>query len=306
MVNAMRVTTLLVTFNRLELLKKSLENIMRQSEKTDNLIIVNNNSSDGTLDYLCDKYNLSEVKSSLSLDVCDYKLYHGVSNEINFHLISLSENTGGSGGFYSGVKYFNESLNDDYVWGMDDDAFPDKYALENLKNTIDNTQNEVCAYWSNCDLDENGFIDGIKYVSSWMFVGFAISRSLIEKIGYPKMDYFIYHDDSEYATRIIRNGYKIIKIKNSVISHRTTAVLNYWTSTLSNSIRFPEMSDMKLYYFFRNQLLKSNYSLLIFLTEFISVLKSFIQLSLTNPSKLYIAARAIFHGVKGVHGRKHV
>ena len=46
------ITTLIVTYNRLEFLKQSIYSVLNQTVIPDKLLIYNNNSSDGTKEYL--------------------------------------------------------------------------------------------------------------------------------------------------------------------------------------------------------------------------------------------------------------
>ena len=48
----MKYTVVIVTYNRLELLKECIEAINNQKRQFDNVVIVDNASTDGTKDYL--------------------------------------------------------------------------------------------------------------------------------------------------------------------------------------------------------------------------------------------------------------
>ena len=51
------------------------------------------------------------------------------------------------------------------------------------------------------------------------FCGLLFHKSLIEKIGYPKAEYFIWYDDSEYSLRI-RKESTIINVNSTFINHK--------------------------------------------------------------------------------------
>lgn len=78
------IACVVVTFNRLELLKRALSCYEQQSKAPDYLIIVDNNSTDGTFDYL-DEWKKQEHPFQCSI-------------------IHLPQNIGGSGGFYTGCQ----------------------------------------------------------------------------------------------------------------------------------------------------------------------------------------------------------
>lgn len=302
----MNTAVLLVTYNRVELLKRSISCILNQTEPFEHLVIVDNFSTDSTFEYLKSFFNLSKVSSLFNADICDSNIFEGVHNNIRVTIIRLLMNTGGSGGFYSGIKYIVENKDVDWIWGMDDDAFCFPDALEKL-NIATNEHHNVKAFWSNCNADDDFHLDNkYKEMDTWMFVGFLISKQLIKSIGLPVSDYFIYHDDSEYSERIIRNGYKIIKVRDSIIEHGDISQRSSWSRViLGKKIDFPEMPDWKLYYFIRNYLLKNRYSWRSFSIASLNGIKLIIKLLLVKPSKLYIAVIAFIHGLINKKGRQH-
>ena len=75
-----KLGVVIVTYNRLELLKECIYNCINQSYKFNKIIIVNNASSDGTEEYL----------RHLTYD--------------NVVIVTSKENFGGAGGYYLGVK----------------------------------------------------------------------------------------------------------------------------------------------------------------------------------------------------------
>lgn len=56
------------------------------------------------------------------------------------------------------------------------------------------------------------------------FCGLLFHKSLIEKIGYPKAEYFIWYDDSEYSLRI-RKESTIINVNSTFINHKTKKII---------------------------------------------------------------------------------
>ena len=299
----MNTALLLVTFNRVEMLKHAINNIEENALGIKELIIVDNNSTDETFPFLQEKFFLTELDRSFNADVSSSRLYLGSeNNELKVTVISLSDNTGGSGGFYAGLKYFRDFSQSDWVWGMDDDAFIQPKAFDELL-LARKAYPTVNAFWSNCDLDTH-FSEKYKYVSSWMFVGFCLNKKLINKVGLPMSDYFIYHDDSEYAERILRNNFDIIKIKDSIIDHGDLSSRKFWTrKILFKELEFPEMSDWKLYYFFRNRIHKRSFSFYAKLKSSVYCLIQLIKLGIINPKKIKIVSLAIYHGIINKKGK---
>src|SRR6056297_937190 len=98
------IAAVVVTFNRLKLLKKVINNIKNQTHKPDSIIIVNNSSTDGTTEWL---------EKQQGLDVIH------------------QDNLGSSGGQYTGFKAaYDKGF--EFLWIMDDDVVPEKDCLENL------------------------------------------------------------------------------------------------------------------------------------------------------------------------------
>jgi GT2 family glycosyltransferase len=102
-----KVNCVIVTYNRIALLKECITAALSQTFSIYKIIIVNNASTDGTADYL------------KSLD------------KQRFEVITCNKNTGGAGGFNIGIKKSLE-IGADWTWVMDDDTIPFQDALELL------------------------------------------------------------------------------------------------------------------------------------------------------------------------------
>ena len=103
------VATIVVTYNRKEMLKECIEALLKQTYKKQQIYIIDNASTDGTKDYI--------------------KKY--IDNKKVFYY-NTGKNSGGAGGFNYGVR---EALKNkvDYAWLMDDDSIAeDKNALKSL------------------------------------------------------------------------------------------------------------------------------------------------------------------------------
>ena len=199
-----KVEAVVVTYNRKEMLLQCLDAILKQTVIIDKIILIDNNSTDGTPEYLKEKGYLNNEK-------------------ILFQ--RMDKNLGGAGGFYEGMKSARD-MKPDWVWIMDDDVIPEPNCLEELLKAEEITKEEVSFYASairNMDgeamnvpkLDRKQFTkytDWYQYLDYGMvkivkatFVSLLINGKAIEKCGLPWAPFFIWGDDSEYTQRIIRD-----------------------------------------------------------------------------------------------------
>lgn len=246
--NDLIIDAVIVTYNRLNKLKIALQSLKEQTMSFRNIIIVNNNSDDGTKEYL----------ESLKEDWEDPKII----------IIHTSENLGGSGGFYLGQKKALE-LKPDWIYIQDDDAYPENDMNEKLKNFLDHNGSKniaaVCCsvYDSNekIDLEHRRFFK-YKYgfkpqninskfsdyelesfkIDVFSYVGTYIRYPYLEDVGLVNRDFFIYWDDTEHSLRLRRKG-DIICVPDIKVYHDSGA-----RSTDSNYITW------RSYYIIRNQL----------------------------------------------------
>ena len=120
----MKITAVVVTYNRLELLKHGIECLRKQRQLSE-IIIVNNGSTAGTTEWL---KGIGGMASQVST----------ASKEPNIDVIN-QENVGGSGGFYTGIKAaFDDGA--DWIWCMDDDVFPREDCLDNLPENLQDSE----------------------------------------------------------------------------------------------------------------------------------------------------------------------
>ena len=225
--NSKKVCCVLVTYNRIQLLKKSIDSITNQTYKIEKLIVVDNASTDGTHEYL------TELEKK---GVIEY--------------VRLEKNIGGSGGFYTGIQKAMLE-NTDWIWIMDDDTICMENSLELLIKNIKNTNDVgfICSrvLWKDGNvhymnipsikpiIDDKPFNKymGKLLVESCSFVSVMINKEAIMKVGLPYKEFFIWGDDSEYTKRITNQGYLGIYCEDSVVEHHTG--MNYNTNIMKDN-----------------------------------------------------------------------
>lgn len=221
-----KISAIIVTYNRKKLLLECINSVLKQTILPDAILVVDNFSNDGTEEEL---YINGYIKELPPKDIS--KIFETVSYlsnyNITFNYIRMNENTGGAGGFYEGIKRAYEK-GYDWLWLMDDDveALP-----EALKIQLSYSKYGLCIHPSKVYLDGTSFIwDCIideasgywfsRYdylgnkewicVNSGCFEGMLIHRSIVERIGYPKKEFFTIGDDTYYgylSSRFTNNIY---------------------------------------------------------------------------------------------------
>ena len=98
-----KILVSILTHNRLKLLKRCVSMVKSQTYKNFDLLIIDNESTDGTNKYL------STLEGN------------------NIKIIN-QPNTGSAKGWYTAINYAKQN-NYEFIWLMDDDGFPDRNAL---------------------------------------------------------------------------------------------------------------------------------------------------------------------------------
>lgn len=234
-----------VTCNRLNLLKECVEAIEGQTVKITKKVFVNNKSSDGTKEYL-----------------------DGLKEELGLTVIHSTENLGGAGGYYTALKQM-EKENVDWILIIDDDAIIRKDFIESIAKAIENNEDKYLAYSGvviedgepsifhrkiilpgniigkaipNESYEKDSFVCDVA-----SFCGLVIHKSILDRCGLPKKEFFIWHDDTEYCLRIHQES-QILNINSAKLDHKRKPGAS-------------DIHDWKNYYGLRNALyIYKNYS----------------------------------------------
>ncbi|MGL6315421.1 glycosyltransferase [Vibrio sp. WXL103] len=226
----MKITVVIVTHNKKDDLIKSIDALRNQSKAFDELIIIDNCSTDGTRELLLENGLVSE---DLSL-----------SKNVNANHFTLSVfyknsggNIGGAGGFNLGQTLAIDR-GADYIWFMDDDAISEPNALELLFDAvecegydivnplvIDIKDNSKLSFGLSSKImtvneaneykDDRGIIDG--YINP--FNGTFYSSNVISLIGKVKAEMFIWGDETEYILRAKDAGLNVATVVDAVVYH---------------------------------------------------------------------------------------
>ena len=209
------VTAVVVTFNRKDLLAECLGALRAQTVPPQRVIVVDNASTDGTGELLAG-----------ALDV---------------EAVTLRHNTGGAGGFAAGIATALTGPAD-AIWLLDDDTIPEPTALAELVAARDRYPGSRPAVMASRVVWTDGRdhpmntprtragVDGIaldaaasvgcRPIRSASFVSILVGREAVERYGLPEAAYFLWNDDFEYTTRLLRDAVGLY-CPASVVVHKT-------------------------------------------------------------------------------------
>ncbi|MCJ7651287.1 MAG: glycosyltransferase family 2 protein [Candidatus Lokiarchaeota archaeon] len=236
-----KIAAVVVTYNRLELLKKCVDSLRNQTHKLNEIIVINNSSSDGTLEWLQEQKDLTVI---------------------------TQENSGSAGGQYTGIKTAYEKEYD-WIWCFDDDCFVEKDALFKLielnpdEKTVLNctvlSLDQALAgrlAFALYDKKKNVLyrnIDDFKsdiIPSANFFNGTLLNRNVIEKVGLPLKVLFIRGEEYEYLLRIQFAGFRVLTIKASRVFHPSAEKIIF--DNIFFRYEYLVLSPIKRYYTIRN------------------------------------------------------
>jgi rhamnopyranosyl-N-acetylglucosaminyl-diphospho-decaprenol beta-1,3/1,4-galactofuranosyltransferase len=217
-----RVVAVVVAYNRRDLLLECLDALAAQTRPVDAVVVVDNASDDGTPELLAQRVA-------------------GVDPRLD--VLTLTANTGGAGGFAAGLRRALETHDADLVWLMDDDTIPTPTALAELL-TVKSAEPELVllgskAIWTDgsehpmntpkprlgagAGSRARAAAHGAIPVRSSSFVSMLLDAAAVASHGLPIADYFIWNDDFEYSTRLLRRG-EGWYVPASVVVHKTKAL----------------------------------------------------------------------------------
>ncbi|RHQ00356.1 glycosyltransferase [Roseburia sp. AM51-8] len=211
----MNNAVVIVTYNRVELLKECLACVCGQTIPFSRVIVVDNHSTDGTAEFLAAREDLD--------------------------VIWEPENLGGAGGFYDGLQRASQ-VEYDWVLIIDDDAM---IAPDYMEKLLDYANAHTGIYGLAGKVVTEGHIDvshrrriinRLLYVESNVaseeyqkesfscdaatFCGLLLQGQKMREIGLPQKGYFLWYDDIEYCLRLQECG-GVTVVPAAVLHHKT-------------------------------------------------------------------------------------
>jgi GT2 family glycosyltransferase len=250
------ISVIIVNFNGKDLLRDCIESVCSQSFLPLEIIVVDNASTDGSLENVRGAFPYVKI-------------------------ISLSENTGFAGGNLEGLKHANGK----FILLLNNDVVLERGCIQSLSDAMEAQPDvgicgaKIIVYGKNViDSAGDGFSTNLKGfkrgegLSSNSYnrkenvfgvcAGAALyRRNMIDEIGFLDEDFFLIHEDTDINFRAQLSGWKVLFEPGAIVYHKVRSSIGH-------------MSETAIYYTLRNsELLRiKNIPLMLFircLPEFI-------------------------------------
>lgn len=273
------VCAVMVTYNRLEILKSTLAHVLDQEYPPTNIIIVDNYSTDGTKEYLQTLLTNERIKT-----------------------IHLDANMGAGYAISQGMKLGLKLKEFDYFWVLDDDSYYKSNVLKSLVENISKSDFALVGLsGSNIRFGTKRKVETTEPLAEvdYALVDGAIIRGdVVRKIGTTCERFFMMCDDDEYIIRLKKHGYKIGLLNLGPVNRLH----------LGGQGSFTKATLWRGYYSSRNQMLilKQYFSLKRLLEYTYLQSKLLIGAAVFAPDRFQrvkLRLTGIWHGVKGVEGK---
>jgi rhamnopyranosyl-N-acetylglucosaminyl-diphospho-decaprenol beta-1,3/1,4-galactofuranosyltransferase len=293
-----RIVAVAVTWNRAGLVERLLRAVDRGDVRPDQVIVVDNASTDETPEVL------DRLRSELATPI---------------HVLRLERNTGGAGGFKAGIAAAVAG-GAELLWLMDDDGHPPPDCLAKLLPHLDRYDFLGPAVVAEDDTDRlcfpiripgtarvvhdlgdveraavGGLLDGVVIP----FNGVLVTRELVTRIGLPREEFFIWGDDVEYLWRARAARARVATVVGSRFLHPATDDLGtpmmFGRTTYNHS-----PSDLKHYCMVRNNVTNlREYVGLLGVLAFLAKTLWFYSFTRPRPDRLRLSLDALRAAARG-------
>lgn len=215
------IASVTTAYNAVRVLPRQMEALLRQTRPLQEIIVVDNGSTDGTRELLAARY--PQVK-----------------------VLEMPANVGAAGAWSAGLEYAALKKRHDWVWAFDDDSEPGDGALAGLLEVSESNP----AIGTNADAGKTGMVamlpvhrktggryppllwregfhkpraetfdQPVWFADLAIASGLMVRRELVESIGLPRADFFMDFFDFEYCLRARSHGYRIAVVNGVTLSH---------------------------------------------------------------------------------------
>lgn len=210
----------MVVWNGLAYLDTGVKSILSNIGRGDDLLIVDNNSTDGSPEYI--RAQFPDVS-----------------------LLQTGENLGGAGGFNAGVSIALQCPECEYIWLLDNDIIAQPNALPPLVQVLANDTtlagagSQICLYSDPELIQEVGSAYGgwtgnlsrnhanekrLSITSEGIPCDYLAACSLLTRASILRdfglfKNFFIFYDDVEWGLRMNANNFGLVAVPASIITH---------------------------------------------------------------------------------------
>lgn len=243
------VASVTTAYNAARVLPRQMEALLGQTRPLQEIVVVDNGSTDGTRALLAERYPQVTV-------------------------LNLPANLGAAGAWSAGLEYAALRKGHDWVWAFDDDSVPAEGALEALL-TVGEREGQSAARTGMLAmlpvhrptgerypplLWNDGFrkpTDETMRPPVWfadlaIASGLMVRREVVERIGLPRTDFFMDFFDFEYCLRARSQGFRIAVVNRAELAHE---VGDARAVRLGGSLTlWPNHAPWREYYMSRNMI----------------------------------------------------
>ena len=219
------IASVTASFNAARVLPRQIESLLCQTRPLQEIIVVDNASTDGTAAMLAEQHPKVTV-------------------------LRMKENLGAAGAWAAGLSYAALQKRHDWVWTFDHDSLPPPDLLARLLGgigSLNGAQAKVGLiapmpihrqtmtfypplFW------RDGFVrpsaqhmrESLWFADLVIASGCLLRREVVEKIGLPRADFFMDFFDFEYSLRARSHGYKIAVISGAELDHEIGDARMVW------------------------------------------------------------------------------
>ena len=291
-----KVFIIILNWNRLKDILDCLESVYQMDYENYEVIVVDNNSEDGSLETIKERYTKAKI-------------------------IKNKQNLGFAGGNNVGIQNSLEN-GADYVWLLNNDATCARDCLSKIVEAAEHAEQiglvtPVVYYHEKPDKPQfaGSYIDWEKFtllfpngnedlseafqngpnVCLWG-TALLIKRKLIEKVGLLKEEYFAYWEDTEYSLRSIRAGFRNMVCNDGRVYHKH----QFDERDNSKKSAYYYYLFQRNKYFLGNEYIRGILDKLKFKIRYFAELSEYTRRCDEKASEAIL--RGAWHGVKGITG----
>ncbi|WP_109091956.1 glycosyltransferase family 2 protein [Aggregatibacter actinomycetemcomitans] len=272
-----RIYIIILNYNGWKDTIECLESVLKIDYKNFKIIVVDNNSQNDSIGFIC---NWAVIPESISAENVYFNKFirpnaekpikYSIWSESEFLqqsniqekliLVRANENGGFAKGNNIAIQYAMKDPECRYVWLLNNDTVIKQNTLSKLIEYADKNEIGICgsslfyyynpkkvqAYGGHINrffgtsshiLNVNNIDKKLDYVVG---ASFLINKRLIEKIGYLPEDYFLYYEETDYCFNARKNGFTLGIALDSIVYHKEGGS----TGASQNADKRSEFSDV--------------------------------------------------------------